>query len=161
MSVEALSTVALAVAAVGVALAVVIVVRLARLNPSSQSQGLELAIARLEQRLRDELVRGRQEAATGSKLLREEVIGAFGSLADTVRKAMSDLSAGQGVQLDGFADRLNETKSEAAANARALREEVRQTLQQLGDRLALARQSGGRCRRQPAGLVHLPGRHPG
>jgi DNA recombination protein RmuC len=138
MSVEALSAVTLAVAALGVAIAVAIMARLARLAPASQPQTLEHAIARLEQGLRDELARGRQEGATGSKLLREEVISAFASLAETVRKAMSDLAAGQGVQLDGFADRLNEAKSEAATNARALREEVRQTLQQLGDRLALA-----------------------
>jgi DNA recombination protein RmuC len=72
------------------------------------------------------------------KLLREEVIGTFGSLADNVRNAMSDLASGQRVQLDGFANRLNRSKSEAAANAKALREEVQRTLQQLGDRLGVA-----------------------
>jgi DNA recombination protein RmuC len=83
---------------IGVALAVAIIILLARVNPSSQLQGLEVAIVRLEQGLRDEFARGRQESATGSKLLRDE----------------------------------------AAASARALREEVQRTLQQLGDRLAVA-----------------------
>ena len=138
MSVEALSAVTLVLAAAGMAFALAIILRLARLTSSSQSQGVEIAIARVEQGLRDELARGRQETATGSKLLREEVIGAFASLADQVRKAMSDLSAGQGVRLDGFGNRLNEAKSEAAGNARALREEVQQTLRLLGDRLAAA-----------------------
>jgi len=81
---------------------------------------------------------GARRAQRVSKLLREEVIGTFGSLADNVRNAMSDLTSGQKVQLDGFANRLNESKSEAAANAKALREEVQRTLQQLGDRLGVA-----------------------
>jgi DNA recombination protein RmuC len=138
MSVEALSAVTLAVAMVGVALAVAIIIRLARFGPSSRLQSLEAAIGRLEHGVRDEFARGRQESAAGSKLLREEVIGTFGSLADNVRNAMSDLASGQRVQLDGFANRLNESKSEAAANAKALREEVQRTLQQLGDRLGAA-----------------------
>jgi len=138
MSVEALSAVTLAVAMVGVALAVAIIIRLAHSGPSSPLQSLEAVIGRLEQAVRDEFARGRQESGTGSKLLREEVIGTFGSLADNVRNAMSDLASGQRVQLDGFANRLNESKSEAAANAKALREEVQRTLQQLGDRLGVA-----------------------
>lgn len=138
MLVEPLSAVTLILAAAAVALALVIVARRARLNFSPQPQGLETVVAKLEQGLRDELARGRQESATGSKLLREEVIGAFASLADNVRKAVSDLSAAQNVQLDGFGNRLNEAKSEATANARALREEVQQTFRLLGDRLAVA-----------------------
>jgi DNA recombination protein RmuC len=138
MPVEALSAVTLLLAMTGVALAVAIIVRLARFNPWSQQQVLEVTLGRLEQRLRDEFARGREESATGSKLLREEVIGAFGSLADGVRSAMSDLTSGQRVQFDGFADRLNDSRSEAAGNAKALREEVQGTLKQLGDRLAVA-----------------------
>jgi DNA recombination protein RmuC len=138
MSVEALAAVALTAAMVAIALAAVTVFRLGRFNLSSRQQGPEETLATLEQELRDEFSRGRQESATGSKLLREEVIGAFGSLADNVRNAMSDLACGQSVQLDGFAQRLNEAKSEAAANSKALREEVQRTLQQLGDRLGVA-----------------------
>jgi DNA recombination protein RmuC len=138
MSVEALSAVTLALAAAGVAIGIAIILRMARLDPFSRTQALETAIARSEQGLRDELARARQENATGSKLLREEVIGAFASLAETVRQAMSDLATLQGIQLNGFADRLTEAKSEAAGSAKALRGEVNQTLQQLGDRLSLA-----------------------
>ncbi len=138
MPIEPFSAVTLALAVAGVALGLAIIIRLGRLKPSSQSQGVESDIAKMEQGLRDEVARGRQESATGSKLLREEVIGAFGLLADNLRKAMSDLSVGQSVQLDGFGNRLGEVKAEAAANARALREEVQQTLRLLGDRLAVA-----------------------
>ncbi|MFL5269404.1 MAG: DNA recombination protein RmuC [Stellaceae bacterium] len=138
MPIEALPPLTLAFAVAGVALALAIFVRLRRVESSSRAQGFETTITKMEQGLRDELARGRQESATGSKLLREEVIGAFAALADNLRKAMADLSAGQGVQLDGFGNRLNEAKSEAAANARGLREEVQQTLRLLGDRLAVA-----------------------
>jgi DNA recombination protein RmuC len=138
MSVEALTVVTLAAAILGAALAAAIIVRLARLDMSPELRSLEAAIGRLEQGLRDELARGRRDSASDSKLLREEVIGAFGALADNVRNAMSDLAGGQRLQLDGFANRLNEAKSEAAANAGALRGEVQRTLQQLGDRLAVA-----------------------
>lgn len=136
MSVEVLSALAIAVA--GIALTAAMFVRLARSSSARQLQGLEAAVARLEQGSRDEFARGRQEAATGSRLLREEVVGNFGALADGVRHAMADLASGQQRQLDGFSNRLTESKSEAAANARALREEVQHTLQQLGDRLGVA-----------------------
>jgi DNA recombination protein RmuC len=130
MSVEALSVVTLVIAIVGVGLAAAILFRVARLGPAS--------IAGLDRTLRDEFARGRQESGAGSKLLREETIGNFGSLAGSVRNAMSDLASGQKLQLDGFSDRLAQSRSEAAANARALREEVQQTLRQMGDRLAAA-----------------------
>jgi DNA recombination protein RmuC len=138
MSVEVLSAITLAIAMVGVALAATIIIRLTHSGSSSRLQSLEAVIGRVEKGVRDEFALGRHESATGSKLLREEVIGTFGSLADNVRNAMSDLASGQRVQLDGFANRLNESKSEAAANAKALREEVQRTLQQLGDRLGVA-----------------------
>jgi DNA recombination protein RmuC len=138
MPIEALPPLTFALAVAGVALALAIFVRLRRVESSSRAQGFETTVAKMEQGLRDELARGRQESAAGSKLLREEVTGAFAALADNLRKAMADLSAGQGVQLDGFGNRLNEAKSEAAANARGLREEVQQTLRLLGDRLAVA-----------------------
>ena len=48
MPVETISTVTLAVAVAGVALAVAIIVRLARLSPSSQLLGLEAVIAGVE-----------------------------------------------------------------------------------------------------------------
>jgi DNA recombination protein RmuC len=135
MSIEALSAVSLIIATVGVALAAVIIIRMGRVDPR---QGFAASIAGLERALRDEFAHGRHESATGSKLLREEVIGNFGSLADSVRRAMADLASGQKLQLDGFSGRLNEARSEAAANAKALREELQQTLGRMGDRLAVA-----------------------
>src|SRR5262249_59190727 len=107
MPIEALPALTFAFAVAGVALALAIFVRLRRAESSSRALGLETTITKMEQGLRDELARGRQESATGSKLLRDEVIGAFAALADNLRKAMADLSAGAGGQLDGFGDRLH------------------------------------------------------
>jgi DNA recombination protein RmuC len=138
MPIEALSVVTLVIAIAGVALAAAILLRIARLDPSPERQSLTASMAGLERTLRGEFASGRQENATGSTLLRQEVIGNFGALADGVRQAMSDLASGQKLQLDGFSDRLSQSRAEAAANARALREEVQLTLRQLGDRLAVA-----------------------
>jgi DNA recombination protein RmuC len=135
MSIAALSAVILAVEILGVALAAAILLRLVRSAPASQQESFEKTIGRLEQGLRDEFARGRQESATGSKLLRGEVIGNFGALADSVRSAIADLASGQQRQLESFSNRLNESRSEAGTNARALREEVQLTLKQMGEQL--------------------------
>ncbi|MGC2203547.1 MAG: DNA recombination protein RmuC [Stellaceae bacterium] len=127
-----------AVAMVGAAVAAVIVLRMARFGTASQQQSLEAPLARLEQNLRDEFARGRQESAAGSKLLREEVIGSFGSLAENVRSSIADLASGQQIQLEGFSHRLTESRAEAATNAKALREEVQLSLRQLAEQLGAA-----------------------
>jgi DNA recombination protein RmuC len=131
MSIETLSAVMLVGAILGAVLGIVILFRLARPG----QQGFDASIARLEQGLRDEFARDRQESAAASKLLREEVIDNFNSLAATVRDAMSDLASGQQRQLEGFSTRLKESRLEAGTNARALREEVQLTLKQMGDQL--------------------------
>jgi DNA recombination protein RmuC len=134
MSIEAPSAVMLVGAIVGAVLGIVILFRLARPG----QQGLDASIARFEQGLRDEFARDRQESGAASKLLREEVIDNFNSLAGNVRDAMSDLASGQQRQLEGFSTRLNESRLEAGTNARALREEVQLTLKQMGDQLGAA-----------------------
>jgi DNA recombination protein RmuC len=138
MSIATLSVVTLAVAILGVALAAAILLRLVRSVPASQQESFEKSIGRLEQGLRDEFARGRHESATGSKLLREEVIGNFGALAESVRHAMADLASGQQRQLEGFSNRLTESRSEASTNARALREELQLTFKQIGEQLGAA-----------------------
>src|SRR6201993_5065826 len=134
MSIEAPSAVMLVGAIVGAVLGIVILFRLARPG----QQGLDASIARFEQGLREEFARDRQESGATSKLLREEVIDNFNSLAGNVRDAMSDLASGQQRQLEGFSPRLNESRLEAGTNARALREEVQLTLKQMGDQLGAA-----------------------
>ena len=134
MPIDTLSAITLIGTILGVALSFGALFRFAR----SSQQGFDASIARLERGLRDEFSRDRQENAAGSKLLREEVIDNFGSLAANVRTAMSDLASGQQRQLDGFSTRLNEARIEAGTNARVLREEVRLTLKQMGDQLGAA-----------------------
>jgi DNA recombination protein RmuC len=131
MPIDTLSAITLIGTILGVALSIGAVLRFAR----SSQQGFDTSIARLERGLRDEFSRDRQENAAGSKLLREEVIDNFGSLAANVHTAMSDLASGQQRQLDGFSTHLNEARLEAGTNARVLREEVRLTLKQMGDQL--------------------------
>ena len=59
--------------------------------------------------------------------------GLFESLSGSLRASLNDLSMGQQAQLETFAARLNEAKTGAAEDARNLREEIRLTLEQLGE----------------------------
>jgi DNA recombination protein RmuC len=114
MSLEALSALTLAAATMGVALVVTVIVRLARLKPSSQ--GLEVAIARLEQGLRDEFARGRQESATGSKLLREEAAASSRALREEVQRTLQQLGDRLAVAVADLA-RKSESQQGALRNA--------------------------------------------
>jgi DNA recombination protein RmuC len=116
MSVEALPAVALVLAILGVALAVAIVMRLGRLDPASQLQGLGAAIARLEHGLRDEFVRGRQENATGSKLSREEAAGNAGALREEVQRTLQLLGDRLAVAVTELS-RTSENQQEALRQA--------------------------------------------
>jgi DNA recombination protein RmuC len=92
MSITALSAVTLAVAVLGAVLTAVIIFRLARFNPAVQQQSLEASLARLEQGLRDEFFRGRQESATGSKLLREEAATNARALREEVQATLKQMA---------------------------------------------------------------------
>jgi DNA recombination protein RmuC len=118
MPVETISAVTLAVAVVGVALAVAIIVRLARLSPSSQLLGLEAVIARVEQGLRDEFARGRQESAARSKLLREEAAASARALREEVQLTLRQLG-----------DRLHLAVTEFAQQSQIRQEALRSTVE--------------------------------
>jgi DNA recombination protein RmuC len=97
---------------------------------------IEGMITRSDTLVRDEFARGRDETREGARSLREEITAQFGSLATSVRGSLADLAAGQNTRLEDFGGRLNEAKSTAASDAKALREEVTQNLQTLGNTLA-------------------------
>jgi hypothetical protein len=132
----------IAAAILGAAVIMVILVIFTRRSPSAISPileqrllGIEGAIGRSDSAVREEFGRGRDENREGSRSLREEVTSLFESLAGSLRASLSDLSTAQQAQLETFATRLNETRTEATTNARNLREEIRLTLNQLGDGL--------------------------
>jgi DNA recombination protein RmuC len=115
MSVEALSALTLAIALVGVSLAVAIIIRLARFNSALQLQGLEVTIARLEEGLRDEFARGRQESAVGSKLLREEAAAGATALREEVRRTLQQLGDRLAIAVTELAQKC-ESQQEALRN---------------------------------------------
>src|SRR5215471_21326926 len=88
----ALSAVTLAIAALGAAFAAAIFLRLARINPAAQQQSLEASLARLEQGLRDEFARGRQETAAGSRLQREEAATNARALREEVQSSLKQMA---------------------------------------------------------------------
>jgi DNA recombination protein RmuC len=96
---------------------------------------IEASITRSDSLVRDEFARGRDESREGARSLREEITTLFGSLATSVRGSLADLATGQNTRLEDFAGRLNEAKTTAAVDAKALREEIQATLQRLGDNI--------------------------
>jgi hypothetical protein len=94
---------------------------------------LERLAAQIDKTVRDELSRGREETASGARLLREEINGAFGTLSEGNRGAMRHLGEAQHARLDDFSGRLEVLKSDAGVNAASLRDQVSQSLTQLGE----------------------------
>jgi len=139
MSTEAVLIASVMLSAAAVILCILILYKSGR-TPSAISPILEQrllsiegAIERSDATNRDEFGRGRDEARESSRSLREEVTGLFESLSGSLRASLNDLSMGQQAQLETFAARLNEAKTGAAEDARNLREEIRLTLEQLGE----------------------------
>jgi DNA recombination protein RmuC len=125
--------------AVAVVLGILIVYRTGRSASAivpileQRLQSIEAALGRSDAAIREEFGHGREETREGSRSLREEVTSLFDKLAGSLRASLNDLSTGQRSQLEAFATRLGEAKTEAAADARNLREEIQRTLQQMGD----------------------------
>jgi DNA recombination protein RmuC len=133
MSIEALSALALVVAIVGAAVATAILVRLGRSHPMSHQQDLETSLARLEQGLRDEFARGRQETAVGAKLLREEVQRTLTQLGDRLAAGLTELThfseSRQEALRSAVEGRLDMLRSENAEKLEQVRQTVDEKLQ--------------------------------
>jgi DNA recombination protein RmuC len=96
---------------------------------------IEGAISRSDSTIREELGRGRDETGKASRSLREEVTGQFRSLSESVRGSIGDLTISQNARMGEFSERLDGAKTTAAADAKALREEIQGTLQRLSDNI--------------------------
>ena len=135
MSVALITGISLAVAIAGVALAGAILVRLRHNTASQQQLGLDASMARLEQGLRDEFARGRQESGVGAKLLREEAATSARELREEVQRTLQHLGDRLGVAVTELA-RKSETQQDALRNTvegrlDALRSENAQKLEQM------------------------------
>jgi DNA recombination protein RmuC len=89
----------------------------------------------------------RTESATGSKQLREEVVGTLKALSETITKTMGELATFQKGHLDDFSgqlasfakasgERLDGVRAESATGAKQLREEVVTTLKSISETMA-------------------------
>ncbi len=132
MSIEMVATLTLAVAILAATLAATIIVRL-RFGPAPQQQALEASLARLEQGLRDELARGRQESTLGSKVLREEAASGARALREEVQLTLNQM----GEQLrtavaelrQAVEGRLDVLRTENTAKLEQMRQTVDEKLQ--------------------------------
>lgn len=133
MSVEAVLAVTLAVTILGIALAAAVLFRVVRHSPASQQHVLEASLTRMEQGLRDEFARGRQESAVGSKLTREETAANARALREEVQLTLKQMGEQLGA---GVADlrravegRLDVLRSENAEKLEQMRQTVDEKLQ--------------------------------
>jgi DNA recombination protein RmuC len=86
--------------------------------------GIEKLLERHERSLREDLARGREEAQTGSRLVREEMTGGITLLGDSLAKRMSDIAGLQKNQLELFATQLKELTASNEGRLDKLREGV-------------------------------------
>jgi len=86
--------------------------------------GIEKLLERHERIFREESARGREEAVTGSRLLREEMTGSVTLLGDSLSKRMSDIAGLQKNQLELFAAQLKELTTSNEGRLDKLREAV-------------------------------------
>jgi DNA recombination protein RmuC len=156
----ALETLGLLVALAAAALAAAVFVRLARFDPTVQRQGVEAAIARLDQVLRQEFALGRQESAIGSKLLREEVQRTLTQMAEQLGAAVGGLRQ----TVEGRLDLLRaENADKLEQMRRTVDEQLQGTLEQrlgasfkmVNDSLSKVHESVGEMQALAAGVGDL------
>ncbi len=106
-----------AVAVVGAAIAAAIFFRL-RFDMAWRQHALDASLVRLEQGLREELARGRQESALSSKMLREEAATSARALREEVQRTLQQLG-----------DRLGLTVTELARKSEIQQDALRNTVE--------------------------------
>ena len=110
----------------------ILLIKVSRLGGQSlepRLASLERMLERNERTLREELVRGREEAQTLGRQGREESIGAMQTLGDGLLKRMSELAGLQKSQLDIFADQLKNLIDTNDSRMEKLRETLQNRLQ--------------------------------
>jgi len=104
--VEVLSIVSVILLAIAVVLLVVVLLRGRQGAMATTLQQLESGQERGERLLREEMERGRQEAARSSQIVREEVVGAVKDWGDTTTRHVGELGLQQKGHLDTFSEQL-------------------------------------------------------
>ncbi|HZT36994.1 MAG TPA: DNA recombination protein RmuC [Bryobacteraceae bacterium] len=97
----------------------------------ARMESLERAAERTDRALRDELARGRDEAAARDRALREELTGSVAQLSTVICEQMSSLGHIQRTQLDLFGGRIAELSQTVDARLRAVQEESARQLEQM------------------------------
>jgi DNA recombination protein RmuC len=144
---------ALGIAAAALAVAAVLAVRLAGLARRTASP-IEPALSRLDQGLRDELARGRGEAAAGARMIREELTGAMkqlgelqlqvlGSARRTVEERLDAMRADNNEKLDAMRatvdEKLHHTLEERlGASFKLVSDQLEQVFKSVGEMQSLA-----------------------
>lgn len=133
---------ALALAAIALVVALLLLARLSRLA-NGFSSGVEPALSRLDRGLRDELTRGRGEAAENARMLREEVTGALEGVRGVIEGRLEAIRADNSAQLDKMRatvdEKLQTTLQERlGAGFKLVAEQLEQVTRGVGEMRALA-----------------------
>ncbi|HVH74044.1 MAG TPA: DNA recombination protein RmuC [Stellaceae bacterium] len=133
---------ALALAGVALAVALVLLARFSRLA-NGLSAGVEPALLRLDQGLRDELARGRSEAAENARLSRAEVTGALESVRGVIEGRLEALRADNNQQLERMRQTVDEKlqstlQERLGAGFKLVADQLEQVTRGVGEMRALA-----------------------
>jgi DNA recombination protein RmuC len=139
--------VTLALLVFAVALLIVLLMKTSKVGSpmlESRLDAFEKAQERTERAVREEVAQSREELGKAAKEQRQELTEAFKVFGDSSATRMMEVASVQKAQLDAFSgqlaaftkasvDRLDGVRSESAANAKQLREEVVATLTTLSE----------------------------
>ncbi|HOC17103.1 MAG TPA: DNA recombination protein RmuC [Vicinamibacterales bacterium] len=100
---------------------------------ASRVEGLAADHERMERSVREEMTRGRSDAAAQARALREEVAGALDRLGESLRQGQSMMARGQGEQLAAFAQQLTALGEGTERRLEALRGTVADQLRAIQD----------------------------
>ena len=132
---------ALALAGVALAVALVLLARFSRLA-GGLSAGVEPALLRLDQVLRDELARGRGEAAENARMLRQEVTGALEGVRGVIEGRLEAIRTDNNQQLEKMRTTVDEKlqatlQERLGASFKLVSEQLEQVFRSVGEVQAL------------------------
>jgi DNA recombination protein RmuC len=132
---------ALALAGVALAVALVLLARFSRLA-NGLSAGVEPALLRLDQVLRDELARGRGEAAENARMLRQEVTGALEGVRGVIEGRLEAIRTDNNQQLEKMRTTVDEKlqatlQERLGASFKLVSEQLEQVFRSVGEVQAL------------------------
>ena len=133
------SFVLLAVVLVVVSICLILIFRILNSKDNNQLQfdQLNSQFARLDNSMREEFARNREENLRNAKDSREETLSTLKTFSEIISKTITDVGKLQKDQLEAFALQLKNSHEQQAINDRANRDEQKNSLKSFEDKFTL------------------------